>query len=157
MFAGTFFCTQEAYADSGVFTTALPHAEVPTSEFFKHISADLTEPRRMRCLLGWCGTRSLPAKPDLPQESNTQLSPELQAVQTGPYTSSERHIAYTDSRAAFKIQEELAQDLVTKGTLSDWFSRDDSVPPQIPLRKKPNPRNLTNAGKAEELEKELER
>lgn len=55
------------------------------------------------------------------------------------------------------IQEELAQDLVTKGTLSDWFSRDETVPPQIPLRKKPNPRNVANGAKAEELEKELER
>jgi kinetochore protein Mis13/DSN1 len=55
------------------------------------------------------------------------------------------------------IQEELSQDLVTKGTLSDWFSRDESVPPQIPLRKKPNPRNVANAAKAAELERELER
>lgn len=43
------------------------------------------------------------------------------------------------------------------GTLSDWFSRDEAAPPQIPLRKKPNPRNITNAAKAEELERELER
>lgn len=47
--------------------------------------------------------------------------------------------------------------MVTKGTLSDWFSRDETAPPQIPLRKKPNPRNITNAAKAEELERELER
>lgn len=47
--------------------------------------------------------------------------------------------------------------MVTKGTLSDWFSRDEAAPPQIPLRKKPNPRNITNAAKAEELERELER
>ncbi|EME50018.1 hypothetical protein DOTSEDRAFT_68768 [Dothistroma septosporum NZE10] len=119
---------------------ALPHAEVPSSEFFKHISADLTEPRRMRCLLGWCGTRSLPHKPNPQQDSSTQVDIELQAAQT-----------------AHAVEEELAQDLISKGTLSDWFSRDDSVPPQIPLRKKSNPRNLTNAAKAEELEKELER
>lgn len=41
--------------------------------------------------------------------------------------------------------------------LSDWFSRDESAPSQIPLVKKPNPRNVINAAKAEELEKELER
>lgn len=46
---------------------------------------------------------------------------------------------------------------MTKGTLSDWFSRDEAAPPQVPLRKKPNPRNITNAAKAEELERELER
>lgn len=53
--------------------------------------------------------------------------------------------------------EELALDFVTKGSLSDWFSRDDSAPPQMPLRKKPNPRNVANSSKAEELERELER
>lgn len=55
------------------------------------------------------------------------------------------------------IQEELSQDLVSKGTLSDWFSRDEEAAPPIQLKKKPNPRNVTNAAKAEELEKELER
>ncbi|KAK4506921.1 hypothetical protein PRZ48_000654 [Zasmidium cellare] len=119
---------------------ALPHGEVPTSEFFKHISADLTEPRRMRCLLGWCGTRSLPPKPPPPDQNSSASKLEFQALQ-----------------AAHIIQEELSQDLVTKGTLSDWFSRDEDAPPQIPLRKKPNPRNITNAAKAEELERELER
>ena len=55
------------------------------------------------------------------------------------------------------VIEELAQDFVTKGSLSDWFSRDESAPPQMPLRKKPNPRNVANAAKADELERELER
>lgn len=64
---------------------------------------------------------------------------------------------HADGCTARVVQEELSQDLVTKGTLSDWFSRDEAVPPQIPLRKKPNPRNITNAAKAEELERELER
>lgn len=81
-FAKAIFSQHKAYADNNP-PTALPHPEVPTSEFFKHISADLTEPRRMRCLLGWCGTRSLRLKPDPPQESNTQLSSELQASQIG--------------------------------------------------------------------------
>ncbi|KAK5135894.1 hypothetical protein LTR08_004544 [Meristemomyces frigidus] len=119
---------------------AMPHAEVTTSEFYKHISADLTEPRRMRCLLGWCGTRALPSKPDAPKDSTPASSLEFQALQ-----------------AARVIQDELSQDLLIKGTLSDWFSRDEAEPPQIPLKKKPNPRNVTNATKAEELERELDR
>ena len=45
------------------------------------------------------------------------------------------------------IEEELSQDLVTKGTLSDWFSRDESAPSLVTLRKKPNPRNVANAAK----------
>ncbi|EME89203.1 uncharacterized protein MYCFIDRAFT_185585 [Pseudocercospora fijiensis CIRAD86] len=119
---------------------AMPHSEVPSSEFFKHISADLTEPRRMRCLLGWCGIRLLPPKPTPPAQSAPTANQEFQALQ-----------------AARVIQEELSQDLVNNGMLSDWFSRDESVPPQLPLRKKPNPRNIANATKAEELERELER
>lgn len=62
---------------------ALPHAEVSATEFFKHISAELTEPRRMRCLLGWCGTRALPAKPDAPKESTPAANLEFQALQAG--------------------------------------------------------------------------
>jgi hypothetical protein len=64
---------------------------------------------------------------------------------------------YTDFCSARLIQEELASDLITKGTLSDWFSRDDNAPAVPPLRKRPNPRNIANAAKAEELERELER
>lgn len=65
--------------------TALPHAEVPTSEFYKHISADLTEPRRMRCLLGWCGTRALPPKPEAPKENTPTSNLEFQALQAGKH------------------------------------------------------------------------
>lgn len=43
---------------------AIPHHQVSTSEFFKHISADgLSEPRRMKQLLTWCGERAIPSKP----------------------------------------------------------------------------------------------
>jgi len=44
--------------------SAIPHHQVATSEFYKHISADgLSEPRRMRQLLTWCGERASLAKP----------------------------------------------------------------------------------------------
>jgi kinetochore protein Mis13/DSN1 len=44
--------------------SAIPHKEVETSEFYKHIEADgLTEPRRMKQLLTWCGERALSEKP----------------------------------------------------------------------------------------------
>lgn len=42
---------------------ALPHDEVDSSEFYKHIESGLPEPRRMRQLLTWCGTRALGEKP----------------------------------------------------------------------------------------------
>jgi kinetochore protein Mis13/DSN1 len=43
--------------------TAIPHREVSTTAFYKHIEADLLEPRRMKQLLIWCGERALSAKP----------------------------------------------------------------------------------------------
>ena len=42
--------------------TAEPHSQVETNEFYKHISQDLVEPKRMRQLLLWCGHRALPEK-----------------------------------------------------------------------------------------------
>lgn len=43
--------------------SALPHKEVSTAEFYKHIASDLPEPRRMRQLLIWCATRAMGEKP----------------------------------------------------------------------------------------------
>ena len=44
--------------------TAIPHREVETTEFYKHIEAEgLMEPRRMKQLLTWCGERALSEKP----------------------------------------------------------------------------------------------
>lgn len=43
---------------------AIPHREVNPAEFYKHIASDgLSEPRRMKQLLTWCGERSLLPKP----------------------------------------------------------------------------------------------
>lgn len=42
---------------------AMPHEEVETAEFYKHIAQDLPEPRRMKHLLMWCARRALPEKP----------------------------------------------------------------------------------------------
>ena len=50
--------------------TALPHDEVGSSEFYKHIESGLPEPRRMRQLLTWCGTRALGEKPSFAAEDS---------------------------------------------------------------------------------------
>lgn len=47
-----------------MFFLALPHREVGTADFYKHIADEgLPEPRRMRQLLIWCATRALGDKP----------------------------------------------------------------------------------------------
>lgn len=43
--------------------TAIPHREVNPAEFYKHIEEGLTETRRMKQLLTWCGERALAVKP----------------------------------------------------------------------------------------------
>jgi hypothetical protein len=44
--------------------SALPHDEVETTGFYKHIESEgLSEPRRMRQLLTWCATRAMGEKP----------------------------------------------------------------------------------------------
>ena len=48
--------------DSG--HSAIPHREVETTEFYKHIEAEgLSEPRRMKQLLTWTGERALGERP----------------------------------------------------------------------------------------------
>ena len=84
--------------DSGT-SSALPHDQVETEDFYKHIESTLLEPRRMRQLLMWCGFRALGEKPSFATEdSPTKL-------------------------AARQIQQELLKDFASKAELSDWFSR----------------------------------
>lgn len=77
-----------AFANAATSNAALPHSKVSTAEFYKHISAELTEPRRMRCLLGWCGTRALPPKPEAPKDKTASSHLEFQALQAGTLQSS---------------------------------------------------------------------
>ncbi|MCJ1311789.1 hypothetical protein MMC25_005462 [Agyrium rufum] len=110
-------------------SNALPHDEVDSSEFYKHIESEsLPEPRRMRQLLTWCGTRALGDKPSFASEdSQAKL-------------------------AAREIQQQLLKDFSAKSELSDWFSRDIQPPPQPP---QPNPKNIANLAKIEELEQKI--
>lgn len=59
--ADYFYTDREADCDTFV-GAAVPHSQVETPEFYKHISQDLVEPKRMRQLLMWCGHRALPEK-----------------------------------------------------------------------------------------------
>ncbi|KAI0392091.1 hypothetical protein F5Y17DRAFT_380315 [Xylariaceae sp. FL0594] len=115
--------------------SAIPHREVNASEFYKHIEADgLTEPRRMKQLLTWCGERSLVEKPPL-----------------GSLNSN----AILGARA---IQDQLLKDFSSRSDFSDWFAREDMPevvrPPPIV---KPNPRNIEHDEKIVELEDRIKR
>ncbi|EDP52362.1 hypothetical protein KXW98_003826 [Aspergillus fumigatus] len=118
--------------DSGA-SNALPHKEVDTADFYKHIADGLPEPRRMRQLLTWCATRAMGDKPTgaRPEDASARL-------------------------AARVIQEELLKDFSTKSELSNWFGREDVNPPAVVV-KKPNPKNIQNADKIKELEEQIQR
>ena len=49
----------------------------------------------MRCLLGWCGSRALPPKPDAPKSSSKEANAEFQALQAG--MQEKASIVYVDS------------------------------------------------------------
>ncbi|KAB8219886.1 Mis12-Mtw1 protein family-domain-containing protein [Aspergillus novoparasiticus] len=116
--------------DSGA-SNALPHDQVDTAEFYKHIASDLPEPRRMRQLLIWCATRAMSDKRGRSEDASARL-------------------------AARVIQEELLKDFSTNSQLSNWFEREDVNPPAVVV-KKPNPKNIQNADKIKELEEQIQR
>ncbi|KAI0451691.1 Mis12-Mtw1 protein family-domain-containing protein [Xylaria acuta] len=115
--------------------SAIPHREVDASEFYKHIEADgLTEPRRMKQVLTWCGERSLAEKPPL-----------------GSLNSN----AILGARA---IQDQLLKDFSSRSEFSDWFAREE-VPeaPRPPAIVKPNPRNIEHDEHIVALEERIKR
>ncbi|KAJ6181304.1 hypothetical protein N7519_011765 [Penicillium mononematosum] len=120
--------------DSGT-SNALPHREVGTADFYKHIADDgIPEPRRMRQLLVWCATRAIGEKPSGGSNSDDQSA----------------------RLAARVIQEELLQDFSSNSELSNWLGREDLNPPAVVV-KKPNPRNVQNTDKIKELEEHIQK
>lgn len=129
--------TEEHFTNDFLDYVAVPHADVAIADFYKHIEQSLPEPRRMKQLLTWCGTRALPEK----AHGGTGDAGEMLAK------DSARHIS-----------EELLKDFANKAEMSDWFSREDApVEEDVSVVKKPNPRNIRNAEKLKELEEEIER
>jgi kinetochore protein Mis13/DSN1 len=55
------------------------------------------------------------------------------------------------------IQEELLKDLANRSEMSDWFSREDAPKTAAPLDTRPNPKNIQNAAKVQELEQQIHR
>lgn len=111
--------------------TATPHIAVPTTEFYKHIEAEnLTEPRRMKQLLTWCGERALGDKPPMGGDGSAAVL------------------------AARHIQEQLLKEFGTKSEMSDWFSREPTRKRVVLVK---NPLNESNAARVLELEERIKR
>ncbi|KAI9757661.1 MAG: hypothetical protein M1815_000308 [Lichina confinis] len=122
---------------------ALPHPEVSNSDFYKHIEGHgLSEPRRMRQLLTWCGARVLQDERFLQASSSTT---------TATATKDD------DAQTAHGMLKELVKDFARRSEMSDWFDRKEATPPPRPKEKKPNPRNVANLGRIQQLEEQLMR
>lgn len=97
--------------------TALPHSEVEVREFYKYIEQSLPEPRRMKQLLTWCGSRALPAKPSGDVKNAS-------AIMAGMWeTGCKMEDGVANWIPARAIEQELIDDFAGKPELSDWFSR----------------------------------
>ncbi|KAK9455450.1 Mis12-Mtw1 protein family-domain-containing protein [Dipodascopsis uninucleata] len=107
---------------------AVPHSDISSNEFYKHLDSDLPDPHRMKQLLTWCAQRTIE------REKNKKSMG-------------------TASKIAQVIEEEILKDL-TEGRIStSWWSRlEDEEEPKLP-----NPQNIANKEKLSEFSKRLER
>lgn len=111
--------------------SAIPHKMVDPAEFYKHIEAELVEPRRMKQLLTWCGERALSEKPPLGSSNSNEVL------------------------GARAIQDQLLKDFSSKSEFSDWFAREEI--PRPPAIVKPNPKNIEHDEKIVALEERVKR
>jgi len=135
--------------------SAIPHREVDPAEFYKHIEAEgLSEPRRMKQLLTWCGERAQSEKPP-------HGSANASAIHGGMFIGEECvKMQDANARTAIAIQSQLLKDFANRSEFSDWFSRPDepeSKAPKKPVVLKPNPRNIEHEEKIIELEAKIKR
>lgn len=139
--------------------SAIPHREVDPSEFYKHIEADgLSEPRRMKQLLTWCGERALSEKPPHGTHgSSAVLGGECPVRTLDLHRADVLTLSLFSLETARAIQDQLLKDFGSRGEFSDWFSREDEPAPKRPIILKPNPINIQHDAKIAELEAKIER
>ena len=116
---------------------SLPHPDVPSSEFYKHISEDLPDPVRMKQLLAWCSRRVIDDMKARSVPDKSETDEELQAL----------HIAK-------QIAEEVLKDLIDNKISTSWYQRDEVNVDHI--EKRPHPQNVANAQKLREIEDRLQ-
>lgn len=134
-------------------------------DFYKHISQDLPEPRRMRQLLTWCATRALPPAgvTEAPEVQDMRIGKQLavgtffnslaDSLKHGPCSRSYCEISQTGLRCRIGLVG-LVYSARCRHSFSNIKQEDSQTPPLV---KKPNPRNVQNAAKLLELEKQVKR
>ncbi|KAK9322227.1 Mis12-Mtw1 protein family-domain-containing protein [Lipomyces orientalis] len=127
---------------------AVPHADISSEDFYKHLDSDLPDPHRMKQLLTWCAHRSMEETKGLAKE----------------------RWAHSPAAAIARvIEEQLLRDLTDGKISTSWWNRpvcpgfviDRSVINDFQddegRLKKPNPQNIANLAKIDEFKKRLER
>lgn len=118
---------------------AVPHADVPVEDFYKHLDNDVPDPHKMRSLLIWCGKKLL---------SQDKLK-------TGKRNNDE----ITLFNILKVIKEEIVRDLVEGRINTSWYNREESVEAPVSKAKVkilPNVQNLTNQSNIKLLKARLE-
>jgi kinetochore protein Mis13/DSN1 len=105
----------------------------------------------MRQLLVWCATRALGDR-RLGSQSDDQSA----RLAGNFFVGCPGRDNKADMNIARAIQEDLLKDFSSNSDLSNWFSREDTNPPTVVL-KKPNPRNVQNTEKIKDLEEQIQK
>lgn len=140
-------------------TPALPHNEVEIADFYKHIESEgLIEPRRMRQLLTWCATRAMAERADQSPHAHPEHEDQSArlAGQLSPNLCLSKVTVLTVVTARV-VQEELLEDFASRSEMCDWFDREIVPRHDAPLPERPNPKNVQNEMKIEELEGRIKR
>lgn len=108
---------------------ALPHADVPSHEYYRHISKDLSEPLRIKQLLLWASSKAL-------EEQRKKYGETEEA---------------SEAAIARSIVQEVLNELLANKVSVSWYQR----PPDAVIPNKPHPQNLKNAQLVDELSAKL--
>lgn len=146
---------------------ALPHDEVRTEEFYKHIEGEgLPEPRRMRQLLTWCAMRAIVQAHAVDVAEDEKGAVLAGMLPCNPPFHTQIHInewmVITDTSPflviARIIEDEIIKEFSIRSELSDWFGREDSTDAaSSTVTRRPNPKNEQNSEKIRELEAQIEK
>lgn len=118
--------------DSG--HSAIPHSEVETTGFYKHIEDGLVETRRMKQLFTWTAERCLGANPEFGDPEK--------AIKHAGKTCSISFMGDADIFIAKLLRESLKSDFANKSEMSNWFDREASASARVKVIKTPHPRNI---------------
>lgn len=119
----------------------VPHEQISTKEYYKHLNNDLPDPHKMRQLLIWCSKKKFDEDKNKHIKQKNKLSNE----------------ELTSLNIAKVIKEEVVRDLVDGKINISWWNKDDEIESSSSTEVKiiPNEKNIKNKEILKNLEKKL--